>query len=188
MKTSSSSAERRPWCPSSGNPGSYRPLGEHDATRLRLAGRPARLTRPSTFTPSSPPSQTPSCYAMLMNCTSAFYLHGNCRPTRTVVPHRDVPVRRLSWRLRQLRRLAFVRLEKKYYPAQPLSHTCRRGRQCWFGHNDLQIHPVHCRPVAAGRPCLAAGRGGEINHFFNDSPPHFPYLSLLNSMCSNKTK
>ena len=30
----------------------------------------------------------------MMNCTFAFDLHGNCRPTRTGVLHRAVPVRR----------------------------------------------------------------------------------------------
>ena len=60
----------------------------------------------------------------MMNCTSAFDLHGKCRPTRTGVPHCAVHVSRLSWRIQQLSRLlAFIRLEKMNYPAQQLLHT-----------------------------------------------------------------
>ena len=105
----------------------------------------------------------------MVNCTSAFDLHGNCRPTRTRVPHRAVPVRRLSWRIQQLSRLAFIRLGKMYYPAQPLSHTYIRGRLGWFGHNDLQIHPVRWRRS----PPSTGVEGGEIIIFFYNSPPFF---------------
>ena len=67
--------------------------------------------------------------------------------------------------IQQLSRLAFIRLEKMNYPAQQLSHTYRTGRLGWFGHNDLQIHPVRWR-----RPSGGGEGGGELSFFLELSP------------------